>query len=162
MGFLTPSNTTHGRMGLRLCQYGLYSNILLSLFVSISFNLFQSQTRSRQLSGGYYATLAGTRDTHMPFLVGTCGTIGVVVQPSKTLSIYHRHLSMSSASQVPNPVACSPAAKAGIFAMCLVKCEPFSVDPLIARTHVFTQSTLFKFVIDHVVGMRVLVETWQW
>ena len=32
-----------------------------------------------QLRAGYFTTLAGTRDTHMPFLVGTCGTIDDVV-----------------------------------------------------------------------------------
>jgi hypothetical protein len=46
--------------------------------------------------------------------------------------------------------------------MHLVKCEPFPVDPRIARTRVFSQSALFEFAIDHVIGMRVLVKARQW
>jgi hypothetical protein len=101
----------------------------------------------------------------MPFLVGTCGTIDDVVQPSKTLSIYHRYRPMSSvrvSCDESSFIPCSPAANAGRFAVHLVECAPFPVDPLIARPHVFTQSALFEFAIDHVIGVRVLVEARQW
>lgn len=83
--------------------------------------------------------------------------------PLKTLSIYHRHWRMSSASRDESSfIPCSPADKAGRFAVHLVKCAPFPIDPLIARTHVFTKSASFEFAIDHVVGVWVLVEARQW